>query len=352
KNISNSKTEYQLDTFKINSKIKKAIPILFFLSLIVVLCVGTVSAATLTNNGRNISADIVKSSESTVFKTKTATVTNKLTVKDIAGASTYIKKYYDKNSNLPEYVTISGKKYTTAQYLYLSSSAIVKINSSSKSTLNSQIVIKDVKSATNPSGNCINKSLSKVNYIDLAKRTKNFIDKNKIAPNYGTTPLGQLKYEDGIYNFAAILSSYEKTEKLPNLVKIKSSVSPIINAVEITAKSLKNLSGYEGLRTLQQYIGKNFRHGLGLGTTYAAVERNRGGDCWGLADWAATVLKSNGYLPRVVQGASSAAYNHRWVQVKMDGKWINFESTLVSRTHGNIDYTRTCASVRNIIKVY
>lgn len=158
------------------------------------LCVGTVSAATSTNNGGNISGDIVKSSESTVFKTKTttlktATATNKITVKDITSASTYIKKYYDKNSNLPKYVTISGKKYTTSQYLYLSSSAIVKINSSSKSTINSQIVVKDVKSTTNPSGNCINKSLSKVNYIDLEKRTKNFIDKNKIAPNYGTTPL-------------------------------------------------------------------------------------------------------------------------------------------------------------------
>lgn len=99
-------------------------------------------------------------------------------------------------------------------------------------------------------------------------------------------------------------------------------------------------------------MGKNFRHGLGLGTTYAAVKRNREDRCWRLADWAVKVLKPNGYSPRVVQGTSSSVYKHIGVQVKMDGKWINFESTLVSRTPGNIDYTRTCASIRNIIKVY
>ncbi|MGL4669707.1 MAG: pseudomurein-binding repeat-containing protein [Methanobacteriaceae archaeon] len=253
---------------------------------------------------------------------------------------------------MPAYVTISGKKYTRSQYLYLSSSAIVKINSSPNSAINSKITVKNVKSATNPNGVFINKTLSKNNYVDLAKRTSNFINKNKIAPNYGNTHLGQLKYEDTIYNFASILSSYEKTKKLPSSIKIKTSVNPSLNDTKLSVQALNNLTGTDGMRILQQYIGKNFRHGSGLGTTYSAVEKNRGGDCWGLADWAAKVLKANNYTVRVVEGASKSSYNHRWVQFKIDGKWINFESTLVSKTHGNIDYTKTCASVRSIIKVY
>lgn len=118
-----------------------------------------------------------------------------------------------------------------------------------------------------------------------------------------------------------------------------------------SSNTLTNLSGRTGLSKLQVYMNKKFNHRTGAAHTAVGVEKTKYGDCWGLADWASKKLKANKYTVRVVQGRTSAASNHRWVQAKINGKWINFESSLITKRYGSKTYSKTCARVSRVVKV-
>ncbi len=96
---------------------------------------------------------------------------------------------------------------------------------------------------------------------------------------------------------------------------------------------LNGLSGYEGLQKLANYICQNLNHCLGCCTTADCVERTKRGDCWGLSDWAACVLRDNGYKVRVVQGVTTVS-NHRWCEVWMDGRWYPFDPSACTPRYG------------------
>ncbi|KZX15212.1 hypothetical protein MBCUT_16720 [Methanobrevibacter cuticularis] len=110
------------------------------------------------------------------------------------------------------------------------------------------------------------------------------------------------------------------------------------------------LSGKAGLTKLQKYMNKNLNHANGGSSSAGGVSKTRSGDCWGLAEWSGKQLKANGYNVRIVQGRSSAASNHRWVQVKINGKWVNFESSLVTKKYGSKPYSKTCAKINKVVK--
>ena len=115
-------------------------------------------------------------------------------------------------------------------------------------------------------------------------------------------------------------------------------------------KKLDGISGTDGLHKLQRYMNTHLNHRSGGSTSFEGVQRSGHGDCWGLAAWAATVLKYNNYDARIVQGPNSYSSNHRWVQVKVNKRWVNFESSLVTKRYGSKSYTRVCAKVRTVVK--
>lgn len=110
------------------------------------------------------------------------------------------------------------------------------------------------------------------------------------------------------------------------------------------------LSGKAGLSKLQKYVNKNFNHANGGSSTAKGVKKSRRGDCWGLAEWSGNELKKNGYKVRIVQGRTRYASNHRWVQAKVDKKWVNFESSLVTKRYGSKHYSTTCTNVNKIVR--
>ncbi|MCK9150448.1 transglutaminase domain-containing protein [Methanobacterium alcaliphilum] len=115
---------------------------------------------------------------------------------------------------------------------------------------------------------------------------------------------------------------------------------------------LTRLEGKEGLDYLAKYINKHLNHRSGAAHTAAGVEKTGYGDCWGLSDWTAKKLAKAGYQVKVVQGANSYSSRHRWVKVKVDGKWINFEPSLVTKRYGSKHYTKTCARMSRVVTTY
>ena len=176
-----------------------------------------------------------------------------------------------------------------------------------------------------------NLTISKASYRDAMKRYKKWVKANK-----GTLPI--------YVNIFKGVKTIVIDENLANMAVNKANKSPSLPLAG-------ELSGYEGLDKLQKYMNENLNHQGGGPHTFEGVVKAKVGDCWGLAEWAAQQLKANNYEVRIVQGASSSASNHRWVQVKLDGKWINFESSLVTKRYGSKHYTSTCASVSKVVRV-
>ncbi len=153
-------------------------------------------------------------------------------------------------------------------------------------------------------------------------------------------------------NFIFEQNSNEGSQKYFNNNIDSSNKNEIIKAGAASKKLPKvgNLSGKTGLTKLQKYMNRNLNHRSGGSHSASGVAKTRRGDCWGLAEWAAKELRYNNYKVRIVQGASSAASNHRWVQTKISGKWINFESSLVTKRYGSKHYSKTCARPNKVIK--
>jgi len=75
-------------------------------------------------------------------------------------------------------------------------------------------------------------------------------------------------------------------------------------------------------------IGKQmatFKHSLGTTTSGDALEKGGVGDCWAGADWLNKKLKASGFESRIIQYATDQASNHRSVQYKVNGQWVDFD---------------------------
>ena len=285
----------------------------------------------------------------------------KLSQDDISNASVTVDKYISKHGKLPNSVTISDYKFSMPEFMFL----LAKTVEYKYEKNNSQVTVKhNVKNPTKPLGNNIKGKISAVDCKNYASRVANFISDENRAPNYVKTPLGHMQYQQTIHSFIKILGktknneapkslslNFNKNSKINKHIPKYTRPGTLIKALDVDIK-LNNLSGADGLLKLQRYMNKNLNHRSGGPHTAAGVERTGFGDCWGLAEWAAKQLKANGYDVRIVQGSTRAASNHRWVQVHINGRWVDFESSLVTKRYGSKHYSKTCARVSKVVKTF
>ncbi len=246
---------------------------------------------------------------------------------------------------LPSYVNVyNGVKVTKVVVSPVSS------NVSKNTTANKTKIVKTVIDVT---------QMYNSDYQAMVNYIANYTKLKGSQPSYyNWSSESMLIYKDDYLDAIDRFDKWVKNNngKLPNYVNIYNAVKLTEINGDVSAKKSTSLplagelQGYDGLTKLQNYMNKNLNHRDGGPSTFAGVVAAKVGDCWGLAEWAANQLKVNGYSVRIVQGATSLAYNHRWVQVLMGGKWINFESSLVTKKYGSKHYSKTCASVRTIVK--
>jgi len=82
-----------------------------------------------------------------------------------------------------------------------------------------------------------------------------------------------------------------------------------------------------GSATIDQ-IGKDmakFKHGLGTTTSGDTMAKTGTGDCWAGADYLHKRLEASGCQARIIQYGTSAASNHRSVQIMQNGQWVDFD---------------------------
>ena len=184
-----------------------------------------------TNTNESLGAKAISSNcektdtyEDKSVKTSTAKASNTTQVKEnktsmkittlAKSASSYFA-YVKKNGKLPNPVSISNKKYQSAQYLYLVSKAVSNISAST-------VEIKDflVNNFSYINYKTANGTLSKKECEELANKTARFIEKNHRAPTWIGSDKGNIPCNQLILLFTKCLDYYNNNSKLPSSVKL------------------------------------------------------------------------------------------------------------------------------------
>lgn len=172
------------------------------------------------------------------------------TVDQVGNASTSVQMYVEANHQLPNNVTIAGTTVTMPQFLKLETTAIYNINNN----ITTNITLASYNNATSPSETITTTgNLTKTNYLTLANNVISFMDSNGRAPNYQSTSLGNMRYENLVYTFSEIMNSYMYAKALPDFIVVRPwTVVSNNSTVFITMSQISNAAD-----TVQFYVEKN-----------------------------------------------------------------------------------------------
>ena len=138
-----------------------------------------------------------------------------LNLTDAELASSGVKNYTTSTGHVPGYVDVSGTNISTASFLKTITTYTVELNKSVKTP----VTITSVNKPVSPSGSAKG-TLKKAEYVNIANNINNFINKNKIAPNYASSSLGNIRYESLVYIYSKILDYYRTYNALPDTVLV------------------------------------------------------------------------------------------------------------------------------------
>ncbi|MGZ7047940.1 MAG: pseudomurein-binding repeat-containing protein [Methanobacterium sp.] len=206
-------------------------------------------------------------------------VTPKFTLDQIKDAASRVKTYIETNKKLPNYVTIGTNQVLMPDFLKLVTAALLQINSGNTAP----IILKSVKSPVLPVESISSGNMFKADYLDLAKRVNAYIDTYGIIPNYASTPLGKIRYENLIYSFSKVLNFQKVNNYLPSYVTVKpysSFVAPILTQARTVYLTTDYINGYttdmNRLNTIANALkamGLNVvNYGVGSNTHYSVLQ--------------------------------------------------------------------------------
>ncbi len=196
------------------------------------------------------------------------------TTTSVVNSAENVKTYIENKNKVPCKVTVSNKNVTSSQYLYLLTTTVGRINKGSTTA----VTLKYVASPTSPSESIISGTLTKTEYIAIANRINTYINTYNRLPNYVTTSLGKMRYENLIYSYSKILSFYKTNNRLPNYVTVKpwsnikaeglitipSNVQTTINTIGYKEATYEDVQG-QSSPTVMEQVGY--------------------GDCWADSYW-------------------------------------------------------------------
>ena len=116
-------------------------------------------------------------------------------------------------------IEYEGNEYDEAQCIYIFSEYLLNIDKNK----NSSIEVKDVKNASNPSGEDLSQSIDKADYLSIAQRVHSWMDQKDTVPNYvGISGIGaaDLSPKMMLKLFTLATLEYSISEELPESVDI------------------------------------------------------------------------------------------------------------------------------------
>jgi transglutaminase-like putative cysteine protease len=338
---------------------RKSIAIVLMLTVAIMLCISSAAAATTTNNTvRNATAYQAAGSTTTTTAT---TVT--VTISQLDKSSESVKKFIETNKRLPNYVTISGKQISTAQFLTLLSYGVINLNSGKTTSITLK---KSVNAPPSPTQTAKSGTITKANYVKYAGNLKTFIEKNGRIPNFLATTSGNMRYESLVYMYSKIIVFYGDNKRLPNTVSVTpwtvkstsegSTTTDLSQYLKSTTDApssnttIKNLAAsitkgktttYAKAQAIFNWVRDNLTYSFYYNTIKGALGAlsSRSANCCDTTHLLVALTRAAGIAARYQHGEcqfSSGWFGHVWAQVYVDGKWYNADAIGDSNTFGTI----------------
>ena len=268
-----------------------------------------------------------------------------VSIANIISSAKSLKTYYATYKKLPATVNVNGTSYTTAEFLYLMSGAIVNLGNSKSN----DVTAISVSNPTYSNGDSIDsKALSKDNYINVAENVLKYIKTNKKAPNYASSSLGKIAYEELLDSFSIILDYYGTNKNLPNTVTIKYSAPSSI--ATLAAKLTAGLSSDKAkANVLFVWVRDNIDYSFYYNTVKGASKTlsSGTGNCCDQAQLLVALARAAGLTARFATGnckfSSGSWYGHVWVQIKVSGSWHALDTTSSKNTYDSIKNWNTAS---------
>lgn len=145
------------------------------------------------------------------------TVIKDLSLNTIKEESTNLKKDIESDGKISETVKINKTNYTTEEFLYLMTKAILNINK--KDT--SPIKLKYIDKAPSTNLKELSGKIYKKEYLKMANYLIKFMNEKSRAPNYVSSELGNIPYNQVVHIYSKILDFYKKEKRLCNYVTLE-----------------------------------------------------------------------------------------------------------------------------------
>lgn len=301
-----------------------------------------------------------------------------VSVANIVKSAASLKSYYEHNKKLPSTVKSGGITFTVPEFLYLMNKAICQLGNSNKNDI---AYISNVNAPASPLGDEINsQSLSKANFLKVANNVVNYITDNKQAPNFASSAVGKIIYDELVESSARILTFYGSNNRLPNYVTIsyttggssssqsgtglneintETSLSKYLKSTthcEVDNPTIKKLvksltsglsSTSDKAEAIFNYVKKTISYSFYYNTKYGAVKtlKFKTGNCVDHSHLLVAMFRTADIHARYVHGtckfSSGSTFGHVWTQVLIDGKWTVADATSSRNSLGSISNWNT-----------
>ena len=288
---------------------------------------------------------------------------------DIIAASQDVNDHILENDKLPNYVPINDYKYSMPEFMYL----LAKTIEYKYEDNDNQITIKyNVKNPAKPTGIDIKGKFSSAEYYDYTKRVANFISSKGVAPNYVSTPLGDMQYQTTIYSFIKILEKnklhislsidIKQSDKINkfmprysrNVIKVSKPINEKYNKepieqylqetknCQVNDQSVKSLamsltskykSVYQKAASIFNYVNKNIAFAFYYNTKHGAQKTisKKSGNCVDKSHLVVALCRAVDIPARYVHGSckfiSGNTYGHVWAQILVKNTWTAADTT-------------------------
>lgn len=271
-------------------------------------------------------------------------VGDKIALSSIIDGASYLAGYFQEYLDFPDYIVLKEGKYSLQDFLYLMSRAIVQIDASNANP----VTLIEIGGPSTPTGDMIDGTLSKTEYMDVVNRVANFISSNNWIPNYASSTLGRIAYAELLDSFSRILDYYYINDVLPTSVHItykgssSKSVSELAHSLVtgLTSDRDKAVALYNYVRDSISY---SFYYNTQKGAEGTLVAGT--GNCCDQAQLLVAMARAVGLTARFATGyctfSSGSTYGHVWVQFNIDGSWINADPTSTRNSFGVINNWNT-----------
>ena len=246
-----------------------------------------------------------------------------------------VASYVEKHGAFPASITLDNVKYNYGTFNAILADGIVN----SKPTLKN----KTYNNAPSPTGDKINKTLTKNEYIKLAKDIVSFYKKGR-CPNYALYQKYKISPQVFGYDFAKIARFYGINARLPNTCEFNSNVfksknnAPTITPNEAYTYFVKK-TGFKG-STIDEVLAYVKKHGkyefyFNGHKTNKQVTDAMAGNCTDWLQWLINIAEALGYEWKCLHVyCTKSKCGHVRGQFKHSkhtgGKWINRDPAAVA----------------------